>query len=140
MRICEILVASALLFLAACQGATESVVRADQLINRSWSLESVDGDPVADAESRPVLAFGDELKITGLAGCNRFFGQATLEGERLVSGPLGTTMMACPPPRDELERKVLAVLANGCEIGLQGDRLTLRGSNHTLVYRLDQDG
>jgi heat shock protein HslJ len=140
MRICEILVASLLLSVAGCQGATESAVGADQLVDRSWALESVDGDPLLDAEPRSVLAFGDELKITGLAGCNRFFGQATLEGARLVAGPLGTTRMACQPPRDELEQKILVVLGNGCEIGLAGDRLTLRGSEHTLVYRLDQGG
>jgi heat shock protein HslJ len=138
MRICEILVAFTLVSLVACQGVTESGVRADQLIDRSWALESVDGDPLVGAGPQPLLAFGDELKITGVAGCNRFFGQATLEGGRLVSGPLGTTRMACQPPRDELERKILAVLANGCEVGLEGDRVTLRGSDHTLVYRLDQ--
>jgi len=137
MRACGILIVSFLASLAACQGATESSIRADQLIGRSWVLESIDSDPLVGAGPRPQISFGNELKISGLAGCNRFFGSATLEQGRLVSGPLGTTMMACPPPQDELERKVLAVLSTGCEIELaaENESLTLRGSGHTLVYR-----
>jgi len=136
MGVREILIVSSLVSLAACQGGVETAVEADELIGRSWVLESVDGGSVADAKPRPDLAFAEELRISGVAGCNRFFGQATLEAGRLTTGPVGTTRMACPPPQEELERKVLAVLTESCEIGLERETLTLRGGDHTLVYRL----
>ena len=135
MRVCEVLITSSLVSLAACQGGVESVVEAGELIGRSWVLESVDGGSVTGAKPRPDLAFADELKFSGLAGCNRFFGQGNLEESRFVTGAVGTTRMACPPPQEELERKVLAVLTNGCEIELEGGGLTLRGGGHTLVYQ-----
>jgi heat shock protein HslJ len=135
MRACEVLIASSLVTLAACQAGVTSAVEAADLIGRSWNLENVDGVSLTDTKRRPHIAFADELKISGFAGCNRFFGQATLEEGRLVTGPVGTTRMACPPPQEDLEQKVLAVLTNGCEIELEGGALTLRGGGHTLVYQ-----
>lgn len=76
-----------------------------------WQIADLNGGgPVA----RSSLAFdpGDQntSRLSGTAGCNRFTGGWKQDGATLKLGPMASTMMACPPPAMEIERRVLAVL------------------------------
>ena len=55
---------------------------------------------------------GDQAtsRVSGTAGCNRFNGGWKQHGGRLKLGPFAATMMACPPPAMDVERRVLALL------------------------------
>jgi len=55
----------------------------------------------------------DGDKISGSAGCNRYFGSVADTGPRdLAIGPLGSTRMACPEPKMDTERRYLGALEN----------------------------
>ena len=82
---------------------------ADDLTETAWRAVAVDGVAVPDGV-RVVLRFGADGELTGTTGCNRAFGGYERDGERISVGPLGGTRMACPPPADEVEWKVLAAL------------------------------
>jgi heat shock protein HslJ len=76
-----------------------------------WQIADLNGGgPVA----RGRLAFDpgdhDTSRLSGTAGCNRFSGGWKQDGPTLKLGPIASTMMACPPPAMDIERRVLAVL------------------------------
>jgi len=58
-----------------------------------WRIAAIDGEPtVGETE----FVFSPDGAISGSTGCNRFRGQAAMDGGMLViDGPLVTTRMAC---------------------------------------------
>lgn len=70
----------------------------------SWILEAVNGEELND-EKRPTLSLHLPAgRITGNAGCNRYFGQIeSLEDGTLSFGAIGATKMACPNMKREDE-------------------------------------
>ena len=59
-----------------------------------WHIVGLNGAAPDDA---PEVRFSEDGAFSGTTGCNRFQGQARLEGnELIVEGPVATTRMACP--------------------------------------------
>lgn len=77
-----------------------------------WQLREVRGaEPLHLEDVRITAAFGEE-RISGHAGCNRYFAQLTDEGRgRIAVGPVGATRMACPEPQMTVEQGYLGLLA-----------------------------
>ena len=61
--------------------------------------------------------------MTGSGGCNRLFGAATVAGDSLTFGDIGTTRMACAPAVMEQEQKFLAALAATRSFRFDGPQL-----------------
>ena len=121
------------LLMSGCQNARE--VEADSLIHHSWQLEQIDQQPISS--KRPiVLAIGERLAIKGHTGCNQFFGQGTLNQTQLQINGLGTTKQLCPPEHRWIENAILSTLRESSKLQLTQDHLVIKGSKHTLVYRL----
>ena len=59
-----------------------------------WQIESVMGAPVVDGSAK--LNFAEGGKVAGNNSCNNFFGQYTVEGDKVKLMPKGSTMMMCP--------------------------------------------
>jgi heat shock protein HslJ len=97
-----------------------------------WSVESVNGRPVAEGERYFVRFEGGQMRAR--FGCNSISGPVRQEGGSLVPGPLAATRMACPDMRDEQEAS--AILGLPLELGWgAGDRLTLRNRLGTIGLR-----
>ncbi|ATG75310.1 heat-shock protein HslJ [Zobellella denitrificans] len=130
---------TASLLLAACAGGGLATTESS-LQHHRWALASVNGEPV-DAGIGSELAIGEHMAISGLAGCNRFFGSAKLEQGRLRADPLASTKMACLSDSiQQVETAVLATLTQGAEVRHEGRQLTLTGGDYVLGYRLaDED-
>lgn len=79
------------------------------LLGSSWQLEDLAGAGVID-NSRATLEFPEAGRVAGNGSCNRFFGTATIEGQSLTLGALGSTMMACPEAVGNQERQYLEAL------------------------------
>ena len=110
------------------------------------SLVEVPPDVHADAR------FGDG-RIAGNAGCNAYSGAygggdvaalaapsragepAALRGPLRV-GPCATTMMACPPPRADVERGFLDALGATCAYAVEDGRLALLDEHGAVVAEL----
>ena len=127
----------AAMVLAGCaQSGDKSTVTAQDLQHHRYVLQTVDGKPLTGIQRTPELSFGENMHIYG-AMCNRFMGQATLEGDTLKAKGLGMTMMMCPEPQlNELDHMISDMLTRGAKIGLAPQQLTLKTSQHTLVYKL----
>lgn len=69
------------------------------LANRTWILQAyaADGQSLAApaAGSTITLQLDDQGRIRGNDGCNRYMSGYTLEGKKLMIGPIATTRMAC---------------------------------------------
>lgn len=87
-------------------------------------MVTAEGVESVPAEWRATILFEDG-RAAGRGGCNRFMGDATIDGSNLTFGPLATTMMACPPELMELERVYLVLLDRVVSYELDGVRLSL---------------
>jgi heat shock protein len=71
-----------------------------------WELKSLNDREVklTDNNSEVYLQFNEaEKKVSGRGGCNRFFGNYEMDGDKLKFSPLGATRMACPDLQLETE-------------------------------------
>lgn len=127
----------ATMVLAGCaQSGDKTTVTAQDLQHHRYVLQTVDGKPLTGIKRLPELSFGENMHISG-AMCNRFMGQATLEGNTLKANGLGMTMMMCAEPQlNQLDRMINDMLTSGAQTSLEEQKLTLKTSQHTLVYKL----
>jgi heat shock protein HslJ len=64
------------------------------LAGTQWVLSTLGGNTPLTG-TQVTLNFGDDGRVSGTDGCNRFTGAFTESGESLTFGPLASTMMAC---------------------------------------------
>lgn len=81
------------------------------LTGGDWQIEDVAGHGILD-DSNITLQFGDNGRVSGSTGCNRYMGSFDLTGEGLNLGKMAGTMMACPDALMTQERRVLEALEN----------------------------
>lgn len=86
--------------------------------------------------------FGADGRVTGHAGCNRYFAPYTLAGERLAIGSAGATRMACAEPAGVMQQEALflAALSSTATWRIDGDRLELRTASGALAVSLRRQG
>lgn len=89
-----------------------------------WALESMGGKPSA-SDVTTTLAFASGGKVNGKGGCNNYFAQAEVEGQKLTISKAGSTMMACPGAKMEQESAYLKALAKVKGWKRDGTRLVL---------------
>lgn len=124
-------------------GATAPTSARRELEGPTWLLDvgqlGVDGVSGAGGagddgldEVLPTIRFL-EGQVGGRAGCNSFRGTYRLDGSELTLSPLAATLIGCPPPLDEVERRILDRLARVTRYEIQGDRLTLLAGREILL-------
>ena len=64
------------------------------LLDSAWELTAIDGRPIA-SDPAPTLAIDAEGRVSGDAGCNRYFGSVELEDGAARFSGLGATRRAC---------------------------------------------
>ena len=82
---------------------------ASLLTGHAWQIHQAAGGDIVDG-SNPGITFDKAGRISGTPGCNRFMGGYEVTGEGLRIGPIGATMMACPDPLMQQERRMLDAL------------------------------
>ncbi|MGB6190709.1 MAG: META domain-containing protein [Aeromonas molluscorum] len=130
-----LLLVLALLLLGGCSSAPQ--LSRQDLMHHHWVLDKLDDQPITvPARNRPDLEIGEHFTVNGIAGCNRYFGQGRLKGDRLKVNNLGSTSMACLAPLDTIEQAVLDTLQQGATLEGDTQRLILQGKRHRLEYKL----
>ena len=107
------------------------------LADTSWVATEIDGQATADGVES-TLAFEGLEKVTGSAGCNRYFGPATVDGQQLQFGNLATTMMACPEHISAQELKFLQAMGQVRAWTREGDNLNLADESGNALLRLSR--
>lgn len=94
-----------------------------------WLLETfINGDSASSLlAGTEITARLDNGKISGLAGCNSFFAEYTLNGASLSFGPAAATKMFCNDPAGVMDQEAafLTTLGKVQGYAIQGNQLTL---------------
>ena len=102
------------------------------LIDREWVLESIDSDGTAGAENNITLVFGEEGRLHGSAGCNRYSGSFSSQTQNLLTiGPIAATRMMCPDEVMNSEVRYLKALEAVSSYNM---------TNRNLMLSYDGDG
>jgi putative lipoprotein len=110
---------------------------AGELVGAVWLAEDIRGGGVVD-RVQSTVSIDAAGKLTGSGGCNRLFGSATVAGDSIVFGGIGSTRMACAPAVMDQERKFLAALADTRTFRFQGATLHFHGADGTELIRFTQ--
>jgi len=109
------------------------------LYDTYWRAVEIAGQPVTLAgpgqEPHLVLKAAGR-RVQGATGCNRFHGSFVQEGDGCRFQTLATTRMACPPPRDALEKSFLQALSDTRRLRLAEGRLELLDQSDRVLMRL----
>jgi copper homeostasis protein (lipoprotein) len=102
-------------FIHAWPGQTCERARANsELVNTLWRVVRLEGEAVSVVEGRrepSIILRNNAQGYSATAGCNQLGGAYKLEGNALTLSPGISTLMACPPPLDELERRLIGTLS-----------------------------
>ena len=121
--------------LAGCASTNQGPGPTSLLLTH-WEADDIGGQPVLSGDP-PTLRFTDDKgQVNGYAGCNRFFGTATIDGDRLSFSPLGVTQMACGERRDAQERRYLQALEQTHSYTFGGTTLSLHDETGGTQIRL----
>jgi len=111
-----------------------------ELEDTHWRLVELNGEPIDvwKGQRVPHMEFNsEENRVWGFAGCNRFFGGFSLEGEELAFGPMGMTRMACPSCYGgDLEQEFVTALGSTTNYTIRGNTLELH-SGEELIARFE---
>lgn len=113
----------------------ETKIATDTSLSGKWQLTELAGQPV-QTEKAPYLDFSEEGKVSGFAGCNRFFGNVEVKGLSIHFGKLGATMMACPSL--ELEGQFMQMLEQADNYSLGNDSLSLNKARMAPLARFER--
>src|ERR687898_612065 len=92
-------IAFAALMAAGCAAPGRAAGAA--LDGTTWRAETIMGRPVI-ATAASTITFEADGRVHGQGGCNRYFGAATIDGERMSLWPPGSPKLACAPaPMDQ---------------------------------------
>ena len=118
-------------------GGTGSDPSAAQLEGRSFSGDDVAGHELVDGTAITMSFEGDRLSTN--AGCNTTSSAFRIESGRLVVEGAGmSTLIGCPPELEAQDRWLGGFLADGPELTLTGDTLTLTSTDGTTSVSLSE--
>lgn len=123
---------------AACGGETGDA----GLVDTSWRLASIDGEPPLEG-TELTLNFESGTELTGQAGCNSFGGTYTVGSDgplNEASAPISIsnlvqTEVACMEPEGVMEQEstYLGILGNAGEVRLMDGQLTITSANGRIL-------
>jgi heat shock protein HslJ len=90
--------------------------------------------------SELTLAFGDNGRVTGSAGCNNYVADFDTEANKVSIGMPRTTRKACAEPAGVMEQEALFLkaLQSAATFRINGDRLELRTADSALAAVLQR--
>lgn len=112
----------------------------DALFDTNWLAEDINGRGVID-NAQSTFSVTRDGKVAGSGGCNRYFAQAKIKGDRIEIGKAGATMMACAEALMDQEGKFLAALEKATTFRIDGDgKLFLLDADGTDILRFASQG
>lgn len=117
---------------AVAKAEQRAAVDAKNLMGVEWRCVSVQSDGMLGGPPL-TLTFGDDGRVTGFGGVNRFSGPYRSATGSVQVGPLVATKMGGEPARMALEQKLLDSLARVNAFSLQGGLLRLKEGDRVLV-------
>ncbi|WP_158260071.1 META domain-containing protein [Zobellella endophytica] len=131
-----------LIALSGCAGPGNQQPQ-HRLTGTEWQVRELNGMDVTGelpgsiGQAAGTLNFGDDGRLYGRAFCNGFQGGYRLEGDKLETTGMASTMMLCTPAQMEREQLMLDMLGNGQRIEFTpGGELVIHANDgRTLTAR-----
>lgn len=116
----------------------ERAMADSSLTNTYWRIVRLLENEVVveDGQREPhmVLRIEDaHPSCSATVGCNQIFGGYETKGDLIKFGPMMTTLMACPPPLDVLERDLIAALDRSARYHILAQTMELYDENGSPV-------
>ena len=131
-----IAISSLALVAAACGSDADtssgSAPIADDLVGTTFESTGVTGYDLVEGSTIDI-GF-QEGSVGARAGCNTMSGGYEINDGNLEVGPMAATMMACDEPLMAQDTWLSAFLSSGPAIALDGETLTLTGSDSTITF------
>jgi heat shock protein HslJ len=123
-----------LVFAIMVASVVGALAQGDRIGTRQWKLVQLDGVPV-QASSRAYFELdARQTRFTGNSGCNRMFGNVSLQGRRVDFSNIGTTRAACVDPRIRpVETGFVRALENADRFRQIGNSLELLDRNRVVA-------
>lgn len=106
-----------LLFLLLC--ALTAMSQTDPLDNTKWKLDPAKGKATLQFQGGRWAA----------KGCNNLSGGYKIEGRRIAASQGMSTMMACPPPMENIDKMLTNLLSKNESFRIEGDTLILKAAD-----------
>ncbi len=116
--------------------ATEADLEGRTLIATGVTEDGTERPLVEGTELR--IDFSEPGMIGVTAGCNSMGGAYTLEDGTLVAADMASTMMACDQALMDQDAWIADLLAEGVEVGVDGDTVTFTGGA-TVITLADRE-
>lgn len=116
---------------ASAESVAEEPPAADaELLNTYWKILSLAGEPAravpGKREPHVILRSSDGRDSwSATVGCNSMSGALAVTGDRIEFKSGISTLMACPPPLDALEKALSKALTASTQWRIEGNRLEL---------------
>lgn len=107
------------------------------LVGSTWLVEDIEGGGVIDF-LQTTLTFDSAEKVTGMGGCNNFFGAVKIDDLAIKLGPLGVTRKACGEAIDNQEDRFFQALEKVRSFEFDQGLLFLLDSEGKQVLRLSR--
>ena len=125
------------LMLGACSTDAQlppQIVKIEQL-QHDWTLTHIDNIQVAKVINSS-LKISKENKATGSLGCNRFFGQAEFDNNKLRIAQMGSSRKMCGEIENNVEMDVSQILSEWATVMINNETLIISNKKHSLTYKL----
>jgi len=120
------------------ESAAEPPTVTATMIDSDWQVTEIDGEVTVE-DARPTLQFPEDGRLAGTSGCNRYFSSFEMDGDKVTIGNAGATMMACPEPLMDQERRFFAALSASVSyvISADGELLLADAEGNTRLRALN---
>ena len=104
----------------------------NEIISGAYILEELNTTNVTD--NKLILEFDSKTnKVSGFAGCNRFFGTYSTVGNTISFSELGATRMMCQEDANKIEGRMFKALAEVSSFELSKGKLSLKKDETVLI-------
>lgn len=112
------------------------------LVSTLWTLTTLGGVPVPEETAVTALFSPQDENgvavVSGLAACNNYSGDYTLDESSMTIGPLATTFMLCEEELNQLEQSYLQALESTESYEIMGNILLLNTASGLLNFVADR--
>lgn len=135
------------LLLNACSTAHDmlepTILTPADLQHHRWVLTQINGEAITQPQNKAQvssLEIGENMFANGMAGCNTYQGQASINPEtgEFKINKMAMTMKMCIDDAMIRERAVASTLSAWSEIEMGKDTLEIKGDEYTLTYQLSE--
>jgi|GEM_PF-1060071 len=112
------------LVLAAPTSAFSAPAQALDLVGSAWQVLDIGGQKVNE-NVHTTMEFVEAQRVSGLAGCNQYFGPVSQDANAALFGNLATTRKMCPDAQMHQEQRFLQALSSVKRLQLSQDNQML---------------